>query len=63
MPNGGNLLLAGQYGWMGEYARDAANQRTPVDANGNLYIADSSNHETPLQKVHVASPLKTYFPQ
>jgi iron complex outermembrane receptor protein len=35
MPNGGNLLLAGQYGWMGEYARDAANQRTPVDANGN----------------------------
>jgi iron complex outermembrane receptor protein len=35
LSNGGNVLVAGQYGWMGEYVRDSANQRTPVDANGN----------------------------
>jgi iron complex outermembrane receptor protein len=39
--NGGNVLIAGQYGWMGEYARDAANQRTPIDANGNHILEPS----------------------
>jgi iron complex outermembrane receptor protein len=34
MANGGRMLFNGNYGWRGEYARDAANQRTPVDANG-----------------------------
>jgi iron complex outermembrane receptor protein len=33
--NGGHLLLVGNYGYMGDYARDAAYQRTLVDANGN----------------------------
>lgn len=35
MSNGGHVMLIGQYGWMDKYTRDAANQRTPVDANGN----------------------------
>jgi len=39
--NGGSWLLAGNYGWRDEYTRDAANQRTPVDANGN-YIMEPS---------------------
>jgi iron complex outermembrane receptor protein len=29
------MLFVGNYGWMGEYVRDPANQRTPKDANGN----------------------------
>ena len=33
--NGGRILLVGNYGYMGDYARDAAYQRTLVDANGN----------------------------
>ena len=32
--NGGHFLLAGNYGYMGDYARDAAYQRTLVDENG-----------------------------
>lgn len=35
LANGGNLLFVGNYGWMDEYVRDPANQRTPKDANGN----------------------------
>jgi iron complex outermembrane recepter protein len=32
--SGGHLLLVGNYGYRGEYARDAAYQRTRVDENG-----------------------------
>lgn len=35
LTNGGTLTLVGNYGWMDEYVRDPANQRTPKDANGN----------------------------
>ncbi len=35
LSNGAKLLLVGNYGWMDEYVRDPANQRTPKDANGN----------------------------
>jgi iron complex outermembrane receptor protein len=38
LSNGGNLRLVGQYGWMDEYSRDPANQRTPIDANGNYIL-------------------------
>jgi iron complex outermembrane receptor protein len=34
-PNGGRILLVGNYGYTGDYARDAAYQRTLIDANGN----------------------------
>jgi outer membrane receptor protein involved in Fe transport len=34
-PNGGRFLLVGNYGYRGDYARDAAYQRTLIDANGN----------------------------
>jgi iron complex outermembrane receptor protein len=33
--NGGRILLVGNYGFTGDYARDAAYQRTQIDANGN----------------------------
>jgi outer membrane receptor protein involved in Fe transport len=33
--NGGHILLVGNYGYMGDYARDSAYQRTHIDANGN----------------------------
>jgi iron complex outermembrane receptor protein len=36
LSSGGHLLLVGNYGYMGEYVRDAAYQRTPIDANGNI---------------------------
>ena len=36
--NGGHILLVGNYGYMGDYARDAAYQRTLIDANGNPYL-------------------------
>lgn len=32
---GSTVSLVGNYGWRYEYTRDNANQRTPVDANGN----------------------------
>jgi outer membrane receptor protein involved in Fe transport len=32
---GSTVSLVGNYGWRDEYTRDNANQRTPVDANGN----------------------------
>jgi outer membrane receptor protein involved in Fe transport len=32
--NGGRILLVGNYGYMGDYARDSAYQRTLIDANG-----------------------------
>jgi iron complex outermembrane receptor protein len=35
MENGGRLLLVGNYGFTGDYARDAAYQRTFIDLNGN----------------------------
>jgi iron complex outermembrane receptor protein len=38
---GGNWTVAGNYGWSDQYTRDNANQRTPVDANGN-YIYEPS---------------------
>jgi len=31
----GGWMVAGNYGWRDQYTRDNANQRTPVDANGN----------------------------
>jgi iron complex outermembrane receptor protein len=34
LKGGGNLLLAGNYGYTGDYARDAAYNRTPIDENG-----------------------------
>jgi outer membrane receptor protein involved in Fe transport len=33
--NGGRILLVGNYGFTGDYARDAAYQRTFIDENGN----------------------------
>jgi outer membrane receptor protein involved in Fe transport len=33
--NGGRLMLVGNYGYIGDYARDAAYQRTQIDINGN----------------------------
>jgi iron complex outermembrane receptor protein len=36
--NGGRFLLVGNYGYIGDYARDAAYQRTLVDQNGNPYL-------------------------
>src|SRR6185503_724862 len=35
MPNGGRLMLVGNYGYTGDYARDAAYQRTFIDQFGN----------------------------
>jgi iron complex outermembrane receptor protein len=35
LPNGGHIILVGNYGYMDDYARDAAYQRTLVDENGN----------------------------
>ena len=37
----GSWVVAGNYGWRDEHTRDNANQRTPVDANGN-YIMEPS---------------------
>jgi iron complex outermembrane receptor protein len=34
LANGGHIMLVGNYGYMGDYARDAAYQRTLIDANG-----------------------------
>jgi iron complex outermembrane receptor protein len=34
LSNSGHILLVGDYGYMGDYARDAAYQRTLIDANG-----------------------------
>jgi outer membrane receptor protein involved in Fe transport len=36
--NGGRFLLIGNYGYLGDYARDAAYQRTLIDQNGNPYL-------------------------
>lgn len=33
--NGALLTMSANYGWMGEYVRDAAYQRTSIDAKGN----------------------------
>ena len=35
MSNGGQVTVVGNYGYTGEYARDAAYQRTQIDLNGN----------------------------
>jgi iron complex outermembrane recepter protein len=35
LDSGASLMFAGNYGWRDEYVRDAANQRVPVDDNGN----------------------------
>jgi len=34
LSNGGHIMLVGNYGYMSEYSRDAAYQRTRVDENG-----------------------------
>jgi iron complex outermembrane receptor protein len=34
LSSGGHIVLVGDYGYMGPYARDAAYQRTLIDANG-----------------------------
>jgi iron complex outermembrane receptor protein len=39
--NGGHIMLVGNYGWMDDYARDAAYQRTRVDENGNPVLEPS----------------------
>jgi iron complex outermembrane receptor protein len=41
LSNGADLALSGKYGWTGDYARDAAFQRTRVDANGNILLEPS----------------------
>ena len=41
MSNGGHILLVGDYGYMGPYARDAAYQRTLIDANGKPILEPS----------------------
>jgi outer membrane receptor protein involved in Fe transport len=40
-PNGGRILLVGNYGYMGDYARDAAYQRTFIDEFGNPVLEPS----------------------
>ncbi len=35
LSNGAQLTASANYGWMGKYARDAAYQRTSIDAKGN----------------------------
>ncbi|HEX5046142.1 MAG TPA: TonB-dependent receptor [Gammaproteobacteria bacterium] len=35
LKNSGRFLVVGNYGYMGDYARDSAYQRTLIDANGN----------------------------
>jgi iron complex outermembrane receptor protein len=35
LANGGHIMFVGNYGWMDDYSRDAAYQRTLVDENGN----------------------------
>ncbi len=35
LDGGGHIMLVGNYGYMGDYARDAAYQRTRIDENGN----------------------------
>jgi iron complex outermembrane receptor protein len=35
LESGAQITLVGNYGWMDQYVRDPANQRTPKDANGN----------------------------
>jgi outer membrane receptor protein involved in Fe transport len=34
LASGGHVMLVGNYGYMGDYARDSAYQRTLIDANG-----------------------------
>jgi iron complex outermembrane recepter protein len=41
LANGGHIMLVGNYGYMGDYARDAAYQRTLVDDNGNPVLEPS----------------------
>jgi iron complex outermembrane receptor protein len=41
LSNGANLAISGKYGWTGDYARDAAFQRTREDANGNIILEPS----------------------
>jgi iron complex outermembrane recepter protein len=36
LKGGATLSFSGSYGWMGEYVRDAAYQRTLIDAKGNI---------------------------
>ncbi len=36
LSNGGTLSFSGKYGWMGDYARDSAYQRTRIDSSGNI---------------------------
>jgi len=38
LSNGAQLTASANYGWMGKYARDAAYQRTSIDAKGNLIL-------------------------
>jgi iron complex outermembrane receptor protein len=38
LENGATLSVFGNYGWRDEYARDAAHQRIPLDANGNYIL-------------------------
>ena len=34
MGNGGHIMLVGNYGYQGDYSRDAAYQRTQINADG-----------------------------
>ena len=45
--NGGRILLVGNYGYTGDYARDAAYQRTQIDQSGSdIMMADYSSRRT-----------------
>jgi iron complex outermembrane receptor protein len=39
--NGGHVLFVGNYGWMDEYVRDAANQRIPPSPDGGIQMEPS----------------------
>ncbi len=41
LSSGGHIVLVGDYGYMGPYARDAAYQRTLIDANGKPVLEPS----------------------
>jgi iron complex outermembrane receptor protein len=41
LKDGSIVTFSGKYGWMGEYARDSAFQRTRIDSNGNIIMEPS----------------------
>ena len=41
LQNGGRVLFMGNYGWMDDYIRDAANQRIPPSDDGGIKMEPS----------------------